>query len=435
MRRPSFVFILADDLGYADLGCTGARAPSPTPNLDRMAAEGMLFRHGYANSPVCSPTRFALITGRWQYRLRGAAEEPLTGKARGSEVIGLPPSHPTLPSLLRDAGYRTALAGKWHLGYPPHFGPLKSGYETFFGPLSGGVDYFSHCDSSGSHDLWDGDQPASGDGYLTDLITDRAVEFIKSAADTPFMLSVHYTAPHWPWETREDHEESRRIGKRLAHTDGGSLETYRRMVSQMDEGIGRILASLRESGADRDTLVVFTSDNGGERFSDTWPFVGQKMDLLEGGIRVPLVARWPAGIAAGQVSNTPVITMDWPATMLACAGVPAHPRYPLDGVDLRPLLAAPGTSLDRDLYWRMSHRHQRALRSGRWKYLAVDQHEYLFDLSADERERANLAARYPDRLADLRARWLAWASQMPGIPEDARVTLVFDDSAIPRPTH
>ncbi|WP_066341929.1 sulfatase family protein [Azohydromonas lata] len=437
MNRPNFIFIMADDLGYADLGCTGARSSMPvSPNLDRMAAEGMLLRHGYSNSPVCSPTRFALVTGRWQYRLRGAAEEPLTGRAREDKVVGLPPEHPTLPSLLRDAGYATGLVGKWHLGYPPHFGPLKSGYQYFFGPLSGGVDYFSHQGSDGVHDLWENETHIEEKGYLTDLITDRAVQFIDSQNQSnPFMLSVHYTAPHWPWETRADEAESRRIGKSIRHTDGGSLETYHRMIYEMDEGIGRILRCLEEKGLDENTLVIFTSDNGGERFSDNWPFVGQKMDLLEGGIRVPLIARWPAKIIPGITSDTPVITMDWTATMLEAAGVQADPDHAMDGLSLLPLLANPRWTPERDLCWRMAHREQRALLRDGWKYLQVDGHEYLFNLVKDERERANLAQLYPERLKELRSRWLAWAATLPGIPADAKVTLAFTEADLPRATH
>ena len=158
--RPNIVFIVADDLGYADLGCYGGRDASfgpVSPVLDGLAARGLKLTQGYSNSPVCSPTRFALMTGRYQYRLRGAAEEPINSKSRGSTTLGLPPEHPTLPSLLRDAGYRTALMGKWHLGYPPAFGPLRSGYDEFFGPMSGGVDYFTHCSSTGQHDLYLGD--------------------------------------------------------------------------------------------------------------------------------------------------------------------------------------------------------------------------------------------------------------------------------------
>jgi arylsulfatase A-like enzyme len=436
-RRPNFVFILADDLGWADLGCYGARGVDPvSPTLDRMAAQGLRFTDGYSNSPVCSPTRFALATGRWQYRLRGAADEPLAGSARGDKVLGLPPEHPTLASLLRDAGYATALVGKWHLGYAPHFGPLKSGYQRFFGPTSGGVDYFSHTDRSGRRDLWEGDQPVEREGYLTDLLSDRAVEFVGSVPDgQPFLLSLHYTAPHWPWETRDDADESRRLGREIQHVDGGSLATYRRMIHHMDEGVGRVLEALEQRGLAEDTLVVFTSDNGGERFSDAWPFVGGKMDLLEGGIRVPLIAHWPARIVAGRASDAPVITMDWVATMLEAAGVAPHPDHPLDGASLLPLFSDPAWRPRRDLYWRMLHRQQRALRSGPWKYLRMDGHDYLFDLARDARERANLATREPARLAELMQRWQRWADTMPGIPADARVSLVFGEAQIPRPTH
>ncbi|MFN0299617.1 MAG: sulfatase-like hydrolase/transferase, partial [Burkholderiales bacterium] len=297
-RQPNFVFILADDLGYADLGCYGGRS-NCSPMLDRMAASGLRFTDGYANSSVCSPTRFALITGRYQYRLPGAAEEPLAERAKGSPTLGVPPPHPTLPSLLRDAGYATALIGKWHLGFPPHFGPMKSGYETFFGIHAGGVDYFSHKFRD-THDLFEGETEVFKSGYFTDLISERSVEYIKGQAGSrkPFLLSVHYTAPHWPWETRADEAESKRIGPRIPHFDGGSIETYQTMIHHMDEGIGKIFAALEQTGAADNTLVVFTSDNGGERFSDVWPFIGKKMDLLEGGIRVPLIARWPARLKA-----------------------------------------------------------------------------------------------------------------------------------------
>ena len=342
--RPNLVFILADDLGYADLGCCGARdaANRPadvSPRLDALAAAGIRFTRGYANSAVCSPTRFALATGRWQYRLRGAAEEPLAN-ARGDKVLGLPPAHPTLPSLLRDAGYATALVGKWHLGYPPHFGPRLSGYEEYWGFHAGGLDYFAHTDPRGKPDLWDNETPIAHEGYLTDLLSRRAEAFIeRQSAAQPFLLSLHYSAPHWPWLTRDDAAESVRTWNKGAHLDGGSIATYQRMIHHMDEGIGWVLDALARRGLAENTLVVFTSDNGGERFSNHWPFVGAKMDLLEGGIRVPLLARWPARIAAGSLSDTPNLTMDWTATMLAAAGVSAHADYPLDGVDLAPAFA------------------------------------------------------------------------------------------------
>jgi len=344
--RPNIIFIVADDLGFADLGCYGgrdARLGAVSPVLDGLASNGIKFTQGYANSPVCSPTRFALMTARYQYRLRGAAEEPINSKSRGSTTLGLPPEHPTLPSLLKDSGYHTALIGKWHLGYPPVFGPLKSGYEEFMGPMSGGVDYFTHCSSAGQHDMYVGEEEKQLEGYLTDLISQRSVDYVHRMANsakngTPFFLSMHYTAPHWPWETRGDEALSQEVKNNLFHLHGGNIHTYQRMIHHMDEGIGQVMDALRAHGLQDNTLVVFTSDNGGERFSDNWPLVGGKMDLTEGGIRVPWIAHWPAVIAANGVSEQQCMTMDWSATLLQAAGVGAHPDYPLDGISLLPVL-------------------------------------------------------------------------------------------------
>ncbi|MDR6537840.1 sulfatase-like hydrolase/transferase [Variovorax soli] len=437
MQRPNIIFIVADDLGFADLGCYGGREAAfgpVSPVLDRLAAKGIRFTQGYANSPVCSPTRFALMTARYQYRLRGAAEEPINSKSRGSTTLGLPPAHPTLPSLLRDAGYRTALIGKWHLGFPPTFGPLRSGYEAFFGPMSGGVDYFTHCDSAGRHDLWTGDQDRQEEGYLTDLLSRRAVDYVERMASqqAPFFLSLHYTAPHWPWETREDEGLAPAVKNNLFDLAGGNIHVYRRMIHHMDEGIGWIMAALEKQGMVDNTLVVFTSDNGGERFSDNWPLVGGKMDLTEGGIRVPWIAHWPALIRAGSVSDQHCMTMDWSATMLEAAGATADPDYPLDGVSLLPVLRDTASRFHRPLHWRMNHRGQRALRDGDWKYLQVDGHDYLFNIPADERERANHAGREPERLAAMRAAWEAWNASMPPIPDDATVSLGYSSKDMPQ---
>ncbi|MCU0965558.1 MAG: sulfatase-like hydrolase/transferase [Burkholderiaceae bacterium] len=435
--RPNLIFIVADDLGYADLGCYGGRDADfgpVSPVLDGMAAHGLRFTQGYSNSPVCSPTRFALMTARWQYRLRGAAEEPINSKSRGSATLGLPPEHPTLPSLLRDAGYRTALIGKWHLGYPPAFGPLASGYEEFFGPMSGGVDYFTHADSAGRHDLFEGTAEQPTDGYLTDLITQRALDWVQRMAQgsAPFFLSLHYTAPHWPWETRDDRELAHNLKGSLFHLAGGNIHTYRRMIHHMDEGIGRLLDTLRLHGLLDNTLLVFTSDNGGERFSDNWPLVGGKMDLTEGGIRVPYIAHWPAVIPAGAASAQHCLTMDWSATLLDAAGVTAHPDYPLDGVSMLPVLREPATRFARPMHWRMNHRGQRAHRDGDWKYLRVDGIDYLFDISNDERERANRAGLEPERLERMRAAWQAWNDTMPPIPDDATVSLGYSVKDMPQ---
>ncbi|MBK0392703.1 sulfatase [Ramlibacter algicola] len=436
MRRLNVVYIVADDLGYADLGCYGAR-PSATglvsPVLDRLASGGLRFTQGYANSPVCSPTRFALMTMRYQYRLRGAAEEPITGTARDSDCLGLPPEHPTLPSLLRDAGWRTALVGKWHLGYPPRFGPTRAGYEEFFGSISGAVDYFTHCDTDGVHDLFRNRQEHVEDGYLTDLLSHRAVDYIRRMAmqDAPFFLSLHYTAPHWPWETREDRHRSARLHGALADLQGGSVRTYQRMITQMDEGIGAVAAELDAHGMLQDTLILFTSDNGGERYSDTWPLVGGKMDLTEGGIRVPWIAHWPRVVPPGSVSGQLCMTMDFSATVLAEAGVPPDAGYAPDGVSLSPILRDPMHCFPRTLYWRTKERGQRAIREGRWKYLRVDGRDYLFDLAVDERERANLVQEQPAKLAEMCSQWEAWNRTMPEIPPDAGVRLPYSLADMP----
>lgn len=415
-HRPSFVFILADDLGYADLGCYAGRS-NCSPNLDALATGALRLTDGYANSAVCSPTRFALATGRWQYRLRGGADEPIVSRS-GTELVGLPPEHPTLASLLGDAGYATALIGKWHLGFPPRFGPLKSGYQEFFGVLSGSVDYLTHCDYSGVHDLYQGEKEVHRPGYLTDLLTEEAISFVKRVSGKPFLLSLHYTAPHWPWETRADEAESKRIAT-ISHLDGGSVTTYIEMIRAMDEGIGRLLRELSE-----DTIVVFTSDNGGERFSDTWPFIGKKMDLLEGGIRVPYIVRWPKGGVTPQLA----MTMDWVATFLDAADVAPHSAYPLDGVSL--LRKDPG----RQLFWRMKFREQKAMRSASWKWLSIEGNEFLFDLAKDPRERANLSGREPARFQELRKRYANWDASLPPIPVDAKVSLIGGPQELARPS-
>ncbi len=439
-QRPNLIYIVCDDLGYADLGCYGGRAADfgpVSPNIDRLAAGGVKFTQGYANSPVCSPTRFALITMRYQYRLRGAMEEPINSRSKGSTTLGLPPEVPTLPSLLKKAGYHTALIGKWHLGYPPTFGPRRSGYDEFFGIMAGGVDYFTHCSSSGEHDLYIDEDEHHEVGYLTDVLSQRAVDHIhQRAADAkagqPFLLSLHYTAPHWPWETRDDAHVASDVAKNLFHLHGGDVQTYRRMIHHMDEGIGKLMAALREHGLEENTLVVFTSDNGGERFSDNWPLVGGKMDLTEGGIRVPWIAHWPAAIAPGTTSTQHCMTMDWSATLLEAGGGQADPDWPIDGVSLLKVLREPAQRFERTLYWRMNHRGQRALREGDWKYLQVDGHEYLFNIAKDERERANLAAREPERLERMRAQWLAWDASVPPIPMDATVSLGYSVKDMPQ---
>lgn len=421
--QPNIVFILADDMGWGDLSVYG-QTDYHTPNLDKLAAQGLRLTQHYSNSAVCSATRFGLITGRYQYRLRGGLEEPIAG---ASDTIGLPPEHPTLPSLLKKAGYRTALIGKWHLGSLPKFGPLKSGYDSFYGNYGGAIDYFTHKPGVGPNvkeDLYEGEVPVSEVGYYTDLLGKRATDFIgRQSAAQPFFLSLHYTAPHWPWEGPGDEAISRNLtaaGGGIFHYDGGNLATYGKMVEALDASVGRVLKTLEQRGLAGNTIVVFSSDNGGERFSRTWPFAGQKTELLEGGIRVPGIVRWPGHIKAGQVSSQVAISMDWVPTLLAAAGTAPDPAYQPDGTNLLPVLLGEQPTVERTLFWRYKANEQRAVRAGNWKYLKLNGNEFLFDLSSDQRERANLAHRYPDRLADLKQQWEQWNAQMLPITADVR---------------
>jgi arylsulfatase A-like enzyme len=418
-KPPNIVFMLADDLGYADVSCYG-RPDLGTPNIDHIAAKGVRFQQAYANSAVCTATRVALITGRYQYRLRVGLEEPLAGNPN----IGLPPEHPTLPSLLKKAGYRTTLVGKWHLGVLPKFGPLQSGYEHFYGFRGGAVDYYTHAGGGNKEDLWDDDVPIHQTGYLTELLGSRAVEVINNSARSrqPFLLSLHFNAPHWPWEGPGDLAESQRLAQPgsvgLFDIDGGTQKTYRRMIEAMDAQVGRVLQALEANGLTENTIVIFTSDNGGERFADTWPFTGKKTELLEGGLRIPAVVSWPARIPQGAVTEQVAISMDWVATLLAAAGTESDPAYPLDGMNLLPVLTQAAAPVSRKLFWRYKANGQRAMRDGDYKFLKILENTFLFNVAEDPLERANLKGRQKDAYRRMAREWFEWnATMLPEIKE------------------
>jgi arylsulfatase A-like enzyme len=405
--RPNILFILADDLGYGDLSCYG-RPDYDTPVLDGLAEQGMKFMSAYAAAPVCTPTRCAFATGRYPQRFEVGLQEPLTP---ATPDLRLPESHPTVASLLKRSGYETTLVGKWHLGLKPEYGPNRHGYDEFFGILSGATDYFTHArpDVAGN-DLYENGELIERDGYLTDLLTERAIGYLERRHDRPFYLSLHYTAPHSPWEGPRD-----RGFDHLDHgpgpmTQGGSLDIFAGMVRSMDAGIGRVLAALRRARLERNTLVIFTSDNGGERYSFNWPFSFQKYYLFEGGIRVPAIVRWPGVVPAGSVTEQAAITMDWTATILAAAGAQADPATPLDGESLLPVLTREREQYDRALYWRT--RAQAAARIGRWKYLQNGDAEHLFDLGVDLGEKTDLKARETAAFAEAKRRYSEWAAGM-----------------------
>jgi arylsulfatase A-like enzyme len=411
-RRPNILFILADDLGYGDLSCYG-RPDYRTPVLDELASQGVRFLSAYAAAPVCTPTRCAVVTGRYPQRVEVGLYEPLTGRDMDK---GLAPEHPTVASLLKASGYETALIGKWHLGWKPEFGPNRHGFEEFFGILSGAEDYFTHKSPEGP-DLWENLAPVERVGYLTNLLSDRAVQFVTRSRTRPFYLSLHYTAPHAPWEGPED--------AAIGHTghgdgpmiEGGSLKIFASMMKCMDDGVGRVLQALRRAGSERHTLVIFTSDNGGERYSHNWPFSFHKGDLWEGGIRVPAIVRWPGVVPDRQTTEQAAISMDWMATILAVAGAKPDPAYPLDGEDLMPGCTGKRGVYDRSLFWRT--RHQEAARVGRWKYLKESGKEHLFDLAVDPGEVVDLKAKSGDVFKRLQGRFRAWNNEMlPNLPPD-----------------
>jgi arylsulfatase A-like enzyme len=324
--------------------------------------------------------------------------------------------------LLKKAGYGTTLVGKWHLGQLPKFGPLQSGYDHFYGFRGGAVDYYRH--SYTKDDLWDDNVEVHQMGYLTDLLGSRAVDVVNGYAKSgrPFLLSLHFNAPHWPWEAPGDEEESARLtsARSLFDFDGGTQKTYQRMIQEMDLQTGRVLEALNANGLARNTIVIFTSDNGGERFADTWPFTGRKTELLEGGLRIPAIVSWPARIPQGRTSDQVAITMDWMPTLLAAAGVAPDPSFPPDGISLLPVLTQNTAPVVRKLFWRYKANAQRAARDGDYKYLKILDNTFLFQVVDDPMERANLKTRQKDVYDRIVAEWDEWnAGMLPEIDESS----------------
>jgi arylsulfatase A-like enzyme len=418
-RAPNIIIFFMDDLGYGDLRVYGATDVA-TPHLDKLAREGVRLTDCYAAASVCTPTRAAFMTGRYQQRV---GLESVLAPSLGNADQGLSPSLPTLPRYLKNAGYATGLVGKWHLGFRPEFHPNKHGFDEFFGFLGGAVDYYSHKGEVGEHDLYENEKPVELPKmtYLTDAITERAVSFVERHRGEPFFLDVAYNATHWPFQPpglteMPVHPSGNAI---VAWAEKGTREEYVKMLESADAGIGRILATLDRLGLRDDTLVIFTSDNGGEWLSRMDPLFHRKTTLWEGGIRVPCILRWPKKLPAGQVSAQAAITMDLTATILAAAGVRPNAEAPLDGINLVPLLATKGGVLERTFYWRNPRTPERAMRDGRWKFIAHSSNfpGSLFDLQTDPGEHRDLAARRPELLRELAAKHAEWTRSVPAPPK------------------
>lgn len=403
--RPNIVVIVMDDVGYGDYGSYGA-PDIRTPNVDRLAREGARFTDFYA-APTCTPTRAALITGRYQQRV--ALEFPIGSPPGGGR--GLTADGRSLPQLLKNNGYATGLVGKWHLGYRAEQHPNAHGFDYFFGFLSGLVDYYHHTDQNGNSDLYENTMPVQVDGYMTDLITERSVKFIDEQAGRPFFLEVAYNAAHWPFQVPD--KPSRAPGNARfvqPHEENTSTRAdYVAMLERADQGVGRILETLEKRGLTRNTLVIFTNDNGGEWLSRNAPLYHRKDTLWEGGIRVPLIMRWPERIPAGRTESQVGIVMDLTATILAATSTPIPAETRLDGIDLLPIVTGGAPRVERTLFFRITQtRQQRAVRQGDWKLLLDAGDVLLFNLRDDIGERNDLAKDRPEiarRLRPLLAEW------------------------------
>lgn len=417
--RPNVVVILADDLGYGDLGCYGC-PDIKTPALDRLAEQGVRFTSFYANAPECTPTRAALLTGRYPQRVGGLeCAIGLGGVGRYDDAVrlqkqqdlGLPVEETSLARLLKDADYATALCGKWHLGYEAKFSPRRHGFDHAFGIVGGGADYFHHREPDGDHVLFLNDKPVKLEGYLTDLITEEAVQFIKSSKGKPFFLYVPYTAPHTPYQGPDD-KKAEPVS--LKEMNKGSRVIYRAMVERLDQGVGTILQALDDQKLAEQTLVIFTSDNGGTQQGRNAPFSGAKSTTFEGGIHVPCLARWPGVLPPKTTSDQVAITMDLTASIVRLAGAAPPKDRPFDGLDVLRLVEAKKQPVPRTLFWRYRRdvRTWKAVRDGSFKYVLQrngdKEQEYLFDLERDPGEKESLLDQRKDdlaRLKDLLAKW------------------------------
>lgn len=398
---------MTDDMGYGDLSGYG-RKEYKTPNLDKLASQGIKFVNAYSAAPLCTPSRTAFMTGRYPARTPVGLIEPLTGSKTDS-AFGLTAEYPTIAGLMKTGGYETALIGKWHLGFMPQHSPVKNGFDYFFGIHSGAADYISHKGDSHTHDLYENDSLVYPEGYLTDLFTQKTVSFIKQKHSKPFFLTVMYNAPHWPWQAPGDNPYNDSVDFR----NGGSPKVYAAMMKSLDDGIESILNALESENLSKQTIIIFTNDNGGERYSDNGGLTKSKGTLWEGGIRVPAFVRWPGKIKAGIITEQPVITMDWSATILSAGGVKPQADFPLDGIDLIPILTGKKKNIEREFYWRSSQRiKQKAIMSGRWKYLQDEKGEYLFDLISDQKEQNDLKTKQPTVFDQLKKKYADWEKTM-----------------------
>jgi arylsulfatase A-like enzyme len=399
--RPNVVLLVADDLGYADLSVQGATELTTT-NIDRLAVDGVRLTNNYANHPVCSPSRAALMTGKYQHRFGFENNPPRQGPNAG---VGVPVTETMLAERLKSAGYATGMIGKWHIGAAPEKVPTARGFDTFYGFLGGAMAY-TPDGASGAKTVLRGSTEEPMPPHTTEAFASEAESFIDANKDRPFFLYVAFNAVHAPLQSTTSYLE------RFADVEDPDRRAFLAMVSALDDAVGKIVAAIDRNGLGENTLIVFTSDNGGPTWQTTAsnaPLNGVKATTLEGGIRVPAIFRWTGTVPAGEVVSSMTMGFDITTTAQAVAGVPLGPDQ--DGVDLMPYLtgAATGDAHEK-LYWRSNT--QGAMREAEWKLVKVADDWYLFDLDRDLGERHDLAATDPDRLAAMKSDWQAWSASM-----------------------
>jgi arylsulfatase A-like enzyme len=403
-RRPNIVLIVADDLGYADLGVQGCR-DIPSPNIDSIASNGVRFTSGYVSCPVCSPTRAGLATGRYQQRF---GHEFNPGPAQNSDPnFGLPLTETTIANRLKPLGYVTGAFGKWHLGYRPEYHPMKRGFDEFFGFLGGAHSYIDAL-ADKSNPIMRGTQPVDEKEYTTVAFAREAMSFIDRHQREPFFVYLPFNAVHAPLQGLEQYLS------RYSAIQDSTRRTYAAMHTAMDDAVGRVLKMIRDAKAEDNTLIIFISDNGGPTLvtsSRNDPLRGYKGQVLEGGIRVPFLMQWKGHLPAGKVYDAPVISLDIHPTAVAAAGGSIPASANLDGVNLLPYLRGSAKGRPHDqLCWRFGE--QWAIRKGDWKLLSTGGGgPELYNLAEDIGEKSNLSASQPAKLKELQADYTAWNRQ------------------------
>jgi len=413
---PNVLLIFVDDLGYCDTELYGCDTV-PTPNINRLADEGVLFTDGYVSSPVCSPSRAGLLTGRHQQRF---GHEFLPSTAADS-TSGLPMGEVTLADVMRDAGYVTGMVGKWHLGVQKQFHPTNRGFDEFFGMTTWGADYVDPTRDDvkairrprrpvptgnwerGIDTVQRGTTPVAEGEYLTEAFTQEAIAFINKHKERPFFLYLPHLAVHGPLQVTQKYYD------RFPHIKDESSRIYAAMTSALDDGIGEVLDALEQNGLDDNTLVIFTSDNGAgvADYCSNEPLRLGKQTMFEGGVRVPFAIKWPGKIPKGTTYEHPISTLDIFPTVLAAAGASPPTDIALDGVDLMPYLSGSNSEKPHDkLFWRAGNIW--ATRDGDWKLIYAADRHWLYDLSADIGEKTNLADKRPDMVKEMTASFEQW---------------------------